>query len=1276
MRVAASWGVWLVLLPLLRLHGQPWPCPFGCWVLPGTAIQTFGMWACDACRCSYGTYDNGQGDCTPCPLHPKDHMVPIPTTLLSDCNSNLSNYMCDAGYYKPQPDATDECVPCARPQAVPPCPIGSYRERCQPPEGPFRCLPCTQPPLPNPTAYAYGTQRELPLCDTDLTFYPPDQSCALFQTPSWDRYLCAVYCNVGFTNVNPQIDASIMPDCRPCIEVCGLGYACSDVTNTFRNCIPCMDLNNGVPLPPNARWLPDCFWACMDGYYVHQNECVPCAANQACFSPTQRFMGCTGDSPGRCTSVDFAACEPNITYLHYEVYSTEATCVPCSQPVLNATYLVAECTQMRDTQLRTCTERCPRPGFFISRECTLTADIQCQPCTVGTLGQLMVQECGVRSDARFVPCPPEGACDGSATVWACPPPKLPRQGRCVCPPATQLEPVQGACIPIQCPSGWYPNASTNACSPCGDALARTLPMRIGLEACACPPGFFLQQSSDDQIRCWPCGDLQCTPGLQRQSQCPGDTLKEPECVCQLPPGAELLDPEACTFACAPGLDTNADLVPAWWTPDPFVSAPAASSLDLTGYRLGDGVLVAPDVAVLAVVDEGDASYSALLIVVYKGRSAHTLNASAMLIQGTRERLASPLLRLWASPTASRDRFWIGFSFETRLCAGVETPAAVMCSTLELVQVFRNASCTALQRRLCAWTRPTDCETLPLCIALLDTGIWGNTMQAGFRDEFAIRALAGTDTALYLLLGNGCVHAYPLHFYAPDTPQSQRGDDRLQNLSMCSSSSSTAALAVLGNTLYIAGRTQGPAEALFVVPSDAQAVWPLSSHWLLLRDASGMQRVVDIWNGLSWPSESHLPLLASAWGVAVWTNGSHLYLTDAVLPPPCPLDTLRYKGSCARMPCVRLRGACGPNSLRLLGTTVCVCAPGFYRSAVTLACVLCPANAYCPGNTVAPLPCGADAVSQPGAATVTECLCREGYYPYLPTLCLPCPIGFWCLGARTLPIPCVHGGTTPLPGARTPLACLCPPRTHGLLCTPCTDDELCVNMATRPQLIALRVVGWAPATFNLAQCTTTTTTTAAAYSLPAAATPTRPGPNVTSAWLFVMVSDSWAQAAFVECLQASGLQLGMEPPAPFGAPQTPLTFRTTSACGLNAEWAGDAAGTTCTCIAGYFSRRSPRTGFDVCVPCPNGTIRPRRSPLLTSCTPCPDNRSHAPWRAMSRCVCPQDAYFDLDAQRCLPTPPPPHTSPALALSLSVLGGLLCMLALIIAPRLILVVRPSH
>ena len=46
--------------------------------------------------------------------------------------------------------------------------------------------------------------------------------CAPYLTPAWDQYQCLVYCNEGYVPTSSSPNS--IPNCKPCAEVCTLGY--------------------------------------------------------------------------------------------------------------------------------------------------------------------------------------------------------------------------------------------------------------------------------------------------------------------------------------------------------------------------------------------------------------------------------------------------------------------------------------------------------------------------------------------------------------------------------------------------------------------------------------------------------------------------------------------------------------------------------------------------------------------------------------------------------------------------------------------------------------------------------------------------------------------------------------------------------------------------------------------------------------------------------------------------------------------------------------------
>ena len=1181
-------------------------------------------WACPKCGMGYGDANGTEGFYTCGALFA--NMVPKPQPI-ADC-ADRSQFMCQKGYY-----AQDtRCLACSG--ASPICSYGYYYERCQR-SATGACLACANF-LPNATSQRYGPQAPVPECPNNVY----DGTCALFLTPSWDSYACLIYCNVGYTNVQSSTLAPV-PDCRPCEEVCGLGYYCPDVTAQFHACVACDALDARQKLPANAQWLSDCQWRCRDGYYkaVDGTSCAACPTDQLCLQGDSfQFMGCMGDSPGKCTPADARACVAGVSFLHFEVYWASPVCQPCAVATPHVTYQTAACTQHYNTQLAPCTTTgCPKGKYQVA-PCTLTSDIQCWACTVGQPGQLMASYCGATYDARFVQCPEGSACDGSMWVLTCAPPLIALKGVCVCPPATQL--VQGRCTPIPCDlQGWYPNATLDGCSPCpgGDAQVRTLPGVMGLSACGCAAGYFMEWTPDGLLRCWPCGDMVCTAGLQLQSPCPGDSALEPDCLCSVPPGARVLDPDRCTFECGEGMERTAG---ANMQPGGLWGGSAWAGLlpaGLAQAQAVDGVqglaLIGPDMLVLHNGSQLAVEYQNAVYWVDNG----------MLIQGNRRMLVEGSMRVCQD--ARLNRFWVGFTYAplvsntgTVICGLAEYPEQQTCTTVELVEVgVGNCGCSFWQ----------DCAPVPLCITPLYTGVWGNTMQAGFV-EGPIRDMAMDlgASVLYMLLGSGWVVRYEVHYYTPST--TDRLPDPIVNVSQLGPTV-PASIAVVGSTLFMPGRSLGGSR--YAPPADAEGLYAIGDH--VLGSTGGLQ--ADIWNGVTAASAVQGRVVGFAYGRWAIFNGTHLVQRAGM---SCAQDLMLVLENCVPMQCVRVADACGLHTARAQGSSTCGCIPGFFAGDAG-GCVPCTANSYCTGGRA--ISCGPNAISPPGASEVAQCSCQSGYYPFQQGgLCLGCPIGFWCLGGRTLPIPCMDRATTLTQGSNTPLDCYCMERTKGITCLLCDASELCLPMPTRPLWEALKLVGWSTGVLHIADCVPQEE--GSVYVIPGP--PIQDPSQFYYSWGWVVTMKVGTVGNLSGCMLAQGLY-STEPSSVFSPKQQAYGVMYSSPCALNSEWPG--VGLTCMCIAGYATRSSS----GVCLPCPNGTIRASRSP--DACVPCSANNTHAPWLGMSHCVCLPGFYLDVQSDECLQVQSGFYlyewlSSPLTAIALTIASGVLCILGSLAAALL--------
>ena len=183
---------------------------------------------------------------------------------------------------------------------------------------------------------------------------------------------------------------------------------------------------------------------------------------------------------------------------------------------------------------------------------------------------------------------------------------------------------------------------------------------------------------------------------------------------------------------------------------------------------------------------------------------------------------------------------------------------------------------------------------------------------------------------------------------------------------------------------------------------------------------------------------------------------------ACLACPPHSSTLNASGAPALQRCV-----CGPGREPLLvaddGTASCpLCAAGKYRPAraanfedgAPTACILCPADSFCPEGSVVPQPCAPREVSLPGSAAPIDCQCSAGRgrpapdagAPEGPQPCEDCAHAFFSPGRTNAPCqPCPAHKNTSAPAASAIEHCACVPG-HGVPaqaapdepCAPCAD----------------------------------------------------------------------------------------------------------------------------------------------------------------------------------------------------------------------------------------------
>lgn len=388
--------------------------------------------------------------------------------------------------------------------------------------------------------------------------------------------------------------------------------------------------------------------------------------------------------------------------------------------------------------------------------------------------------------------------------------------------------------------------------------------------------------------------------------------------------------------------------------------------------------------------------------------------------------------------------------------------------------------------------------------------------------------------------------------------------------------------------------------------------------------------------------------------------------------------------CVPLPC-KYQISCGPNSFRDVQSNNCQCNPGYYiyyrPFSFTYAgnnefsyCKKCLSGNYCPGNFQPMQVCPANSrtSTDPEALSISirDCLCDPGYYLF-ENLCVPCIQNTFCPFPGTLiPTTCHLGGETVQYKKSDPLDCICPPRTHGFLCTPCTDEEICrtsdlaENQKTLMQM-NIHYYGYFHSLENLQSCLKTFQVEPHLYVLSIESSvylqslrmKTNDKKNYPWNWILVYESkDNSIMQGIAKCVsdldffssrKYSDIQL-IE--YDFNVAGNVNGFRTSAirirqTCdeiymqpGLW-EWNGLASDNEedCVCKGGYESLNSAFIGNSLnykCFPCLNGTHRPPKHPSLLCLQSCPyPEREHAPYIGMSYCICRPGYILNQYTKKC-------------------------------------------
>lgn len=1069
---------------------------------------------------------------------------------------------------------------------------------------------------------------------------------------------------------------------------CPKGHYCPGGRGLL-DCPPCATaLPGNASWTDQCKWQCDVGFYRPNGQHLCA-PCVSLPCDQLLGGFFTIWIGCGGDTAGGCVNtLNYVTCVDGENYLDASPTAPAPRCLNCSRAELGKTFAANACGNRRDSVIRRCSPPCGN-GTFVARNCSLTADVLCLNCSAPPRpGLRLARPCQQFADAVFESCPRNMSCDGGPNASACAGAlQRAEDGVCVCPRGMERPAARPwECVPLTtCSNVSFPDPVTGNCTPCtvssvsGSARHAVVSVKgvLGVGACRCKPGYFVvvvpsSSPSGEGVTCWPCGDLQCKANVQLQTPCYGwhsRVPREPACECSPPPGAVVVNNATCEFRCAPGFSAQAGASQALgiFKARGALLVPGKSVLTLPpmagGGEISSMAVIAPDV-VLLVVDQRLLFVARLYGDVWRVASFD----NSILAGGSRRTggIAEAHVAQYAQPFCA----WVSIVYVGQ-CIDTPPEEVVNCSTVELLRfddIYQSG-----RPRVDNWCMP-EVGLCALTFYTLSAGVaqydvWGRDMPLGV-GEWGVRGVLAVADTLLLAAGSiaggpaTAMMAYQVQYYAPS--ETQRAADMacplmktvrssglcdvrsmaygmgsLFVVDACAASSAAAPTRVL--QLVLEQATCAAEAPLLQVqpqtfPPATAALFSVAPHivgYLYVSDVGVGQEPavavgqVDLWNlyaveapGAGVPNWARA--LSFGFGLLGWSGPGGRSGSNAATA--CGVDTISYGGQpCAPLQCVR-DVSCGPHSMRPAGSSVCACSPGFTGAP----CQPCAANHYCPGFFSAPVPCGANSESPAGSSDASACQCSPGHYLQPGGgFCLPCPRGSWCLGKRAPPVACVgHGSNTNFARSTSPLACTCPERTHGLGCVTCTGAESCKTTMQDPSAVAILLRGWGPIDSEalLVQVLGVDAASSAIYSVPLLSPPMTTPMLISKsvlgwAWVVALVVSS-AQVQSAEAIASDMLARGFVIAEALRIDAAVLhnVIRVPTPCNAMQEWS-DAA-QNCVCQQGYEGAYT-KTGYAICVPCKNGTVRA----ALTAggCYGCTMNRTHAPWLAMSACVC-MPGYF--------------------------------------------------
>ena len=503
---------------------------------PRHYLQPYSTVCAPTCPDGYfGTLSNSQGACVLCPGNCKTCLGGGSSILCTSCfspyflHNQICQLSCPDGYY---PDSTNNtCTPC--------------NEACAVCSGPLNtpCSSCKN------GYYLYLNSSSSLVCLSSCPegyfgSFGVNQCISCFQscrTCSGTANFECISCKSGYF---------LQPYSNLCLSTCPTGYYQNTVSSMcspcHSACLTCFGEDTTQCLSCQSGYFflqssSACLSSCPTGYWTDMSK----NTKNICTSCHHSCTSCTGPASTQCSACSSryylqpssTTCSPTCGN-GYWANSAGNICSPCAS---TCTYCVgptsSDCASCGQGDYLhpfsgKCSATCPL-GYYPS-----DATRRCSPCDKSCTTCFGPSNQGCTScNSRYFLQPDSTSCFDScpAGYWKdsssnkC----LPCRAECVtcsgpssdscfsCNKEFYLQPASGSCN-TSCPEeGYYPDNTTNTCSPCDEACASCFgPNNIHCQTCH--SGYFLQLPPSDTICLDSClGSDYCADSLTNSCQiCP------------------------------------------------------------------------------------------------------------------------------------------------------------------------------------------------------------------------------------------------------------------------------------------------------------------------------------------------------------------------------------------------------------------------------------------------------------------------------------------------------------------------------------------------------------------------------------------------------------------------------------------------------------------------------------------------------------------------------------------------------------------------------------